>query len=234
MECEQFRERMAEDPAWLDEELTRHGAVCPSCKAYAARLARAETRIQHALRFDVGAVKTAAQHTSPITVGPSGRLRWAGLAAGIVAVAAVWLTMTGGPQTDVEDLVAEVVEHWYEEPQSWVETDFTVSTVALNAALDGKANLDLTQLSPISYAQSCLVGGQWVPHLVVQGQQGPVMLLLIPERSIESPIPLSLPSKGLGGRLVPHRGGSIAVLGEDGEQLAPIEAQIARAVEWSI
>jgi hypothetical protein len=79
-----------------------------------------------------------------------------------------------------------------------------------------------------------LVAGQWVPHLVVQGTEGPVMILLLPPRAIPDTMPLSLPEQRIDGRLLPHGEGSIAVMGRDGEPLEDIGQRALAAVEWTI
>ena len=33
----------------------------------------------------------------------------------------------------------------------------------------------------VSYAQTCIINGRSIPHLVIQGKDGPVTLLLMPE-----------------------------------------------------
>lgn len=232
MDCEQARRRLAEDPADLATDVRRHLASCAACAAYAARAAEAERRILAALRFEVAGLD-AARHGGRRSRVDSRRTVLAALAAALVAGLAVWLGLGGGsPAT--RSLAEDVAQHWFEEPEAWTRTDVAVSTVALQAALDGQARLDLVTLGPVTYARLCLVAGQWVPHLVVQGTEGPVMLLLLRGRPLSDPMPLSLPEQRIDGRLLPHGDGSIAVMGEDGEPLDEIGRRAASAVEWTI
>jgi hypothetical protein len=60
------------------------------------------------------------------------------------------------------------------------------------------------------------------------------MLLLIPHRHVPDSLPLQLPREGIDGRLLPYAGGSIAVMGEDGEAFDEIERRVAAAVQWTI
>ena len=227
MDCEKYQIAMGEDPASSAPDLRRHLAECPACTAFAARIVEAERRIQAALRFDVAALKAAK-------VAPGSMPRrtvFAGIAAVLAAAVALWMVL-GVPTT--EELAIEVAQHWYHEPNAWTRTDVEVSNVALNQVLAGQAELDLARLGRVTYAHSCLVGGDWIPHLVLQGRQGPIMLLLLPERALTSPVPIGLPEEGLKGRMLPHGGGSIAVLGEDGEAMQEVEERIAQAVQWTI
>jgi len=188
--------------------------------------------IQEALRFDVAALK-ARNEQKPEGFRLAGS-RWAGLAAVVVAGLALWFGLDRGPGADSELLVAEILEHWHEEPGSWVTTDERVSLASLQEVTSGNAAVDAGRLGLVSYARSCYVRERWVPHLVVQGEEGPVMLLLLPHERVSEPLPMALPEEGLRGVILPVGGGSVAVLGTDGESLAPINQRVTDAVEWSI
>ncbi len=142
--------------------------------------------------------------------------------------------MTFVPSGDPDRLVAAVQDHWYHEPASWVQTSSPVNTAALEMALSGSAQVDLDRLNVVSYARSCLVNGRWVPHLVVQGEAGPVMLLLLSRENVAEPLPLDLPEEGLHGLIMPLEEGSIAILGDDEESLESLQEDVTAAVEWTI
>lgn len=231
MDCELIKRAIAEDPALHSADVERHLAGCASCAAYAARAAQAERRILTALRFDV-ATLGEARHRVPAPREGGRRTAFAAVAAALVAGAAVWLGL-GVTGLGGRTFAQEVAEHWFEEPDSWTRTDVVVGDVALASALDGQARIDLGALGRVTYARSCLVAGQWVPHLVVQGVEGPVMLLLLPRRAISDSMPLSLPEQRIDGRLLPHGDGSIAVMGRDGEPLDAVGRRALAAVEWT-
>lgn len=230
MDCEQIRQNITEDPADPGEHVASHLATCAACAAYAARAAEAERRILEALRFDVGLRRGATDARRPAR-GGNRRMVLTAAAAALVAGTAVWLGV-GGLRGG--GLAEEVALHWYEEPQSWTRTDAAVTPAVLEAALDGRAEIDLGVLGTVTYARSCLISGEWVPHLVVQGGEGPVMLLLLPGRAVSDPMPLSLPEARIDGRLLPHGNGSIAVMGVDGEALDEVGRRAASAVSWTI
>lgn len=232
MDCELIRQSIAEDPARRTTEMDLHLAACAPCAAYAGRAATTERRIMAALRFDVGALEQARRgERSPRRGGRRAVL--VAIAAASVAGVAVWFGL-GGPDPGVRSFAEEVVAHWFEEPDSWIRTDAVVSNVALTSVLEGQARIDISLLGTVTYARSCLVDGQRVPHLVVQGAEGPVMLLLLPGRAVSDSMPLSLPEQRIDGRLLPHGAGSIAILGQDGEPLDEIGRRAVSAVEWTI
>lgn len=235
MDCETFRGRVAADPARLDEQCSGHAERCPACMAYSERLRNAEWLIHEALRFDVAALKAGAgRKPRGLAVLVRHRAVWAGVAATLVAAVAVWVGIGRGPEVGEDLLVAEILEHWHHEPASWVETDVRVSPASLEEVTGGRASVDANRLGLVSYARSCLVREHWVPHLVIQGSEGPVMLILLPQESVRQPLRLDLPEQGLEGVLLPVGEGSVAILGESGEPLERIRERVSDAVAWSI
>jgi len=235
MDCTTVRERIEADPAQLDIECASHVDDCTACAAYAERVRNAEWLIHEALRFDVAAVKqNAARPTVTRTTIVYSQRFWGGIAATLVVGLAVWFGSFVGPTAGQDELAAEVVAHWYEEPGSWTRTDVRVSPASLEEVVGEHAEVDIGGLGLVSYAMSCFVRGEWVPHLVMQGELGPVMLLLLPHESVTEPVPLELPAEGLSGVIIPLGEGSIAVMGEAGEAIEPIRERLNSAVEWSI
>jgi len=239
MDCEQVRTRLEGDPTRLGPEDARHIEACAACRAYAERVQRAEALIGEALRFNPAALRrqAPAQPNERRGRGVARNLS-VGIAALLVVGLAFWtgrsLSPGLGPGADYAPLIAEVQAHWYEEPDSWVRTDVDVSLATLERVVGSTARVDFARLGTLSYAQSCLVRGEWVPHLVLQGERGPVMLLLLPHETVTRPQPLALPEEGLAGQILPFGSGSIAVLGDDDEPIPPIRERLNAAIEWSI
>jgi len=235
MDCRTIRERIEIDPAHLELECAEHIELCAACAAYAERVGNAEWLIHEALRFDVAAMKRCGPRkpASRWAIGER-RIVWTSVAAALVAGVALWFGVTLGPDVDNGPLVAEVLEHWYEEPQSWVQTDVQISPASLEEVISGQVDIDITRLGLLSFAQSCFVRGEWIPHLVVQGRRGPVMLLLLPHEWLAEQVPLELPEEGLSGVIVPHGEGSVVVIGETDEPMEPLRERLTAAVEWSI
>jgi hypothetical protein len=234
MDCQEYRQHIEADPAWSDEAGAAHERDCEACAAYAQRLRESERLISQALRFDVNSVREHDGASNEPQPRGSIRTPWAMAASAAVAAVGVWLVLTFVPSGDPEHLVAEVQEHWYHEPESWVQTSAPVNASALETALSGSARVDLDRLNVVSYARSCLVNGRWVPHLVVQGEAGPVMVLLLSREGVAESLPLDLPDEGLRGLIMPLDEGSIAILGHDEESLESLQQDVADAVEWAI
>ena len=91
------------------------------------------------------------------------------------------------------------------------------------AQLDHSAGL-------ITYAQSCKVNGRDVPHLVIQGERGPVTLLLMPHEMVDGP--QSVTGESVNGVILPVGDGSIAIFGGRDEPLERIEKKVLDSVTW--
>jgi hypothetical protein len=233
MECEVFRERIGADPADLDRACAEHERSCAACAAFAARTRASERLINAALRFDV---ERTRQPMTSVT-DPARKLTpraWAIAASFVVAAVALWIGSRFVPSDDPIVLAEAVEDHWTHEPESWVRTSTPVEASTLAAALGSNVRIDLERLNVVSYARSCLVNGRWVPHLVVQGDAGPVMVLLLADEPLIEPVPLDIPEEGLRGVITPVDTGSIAILGDDAESFEALEQDVSDAVSWAI
>ena len=83
----------------------------------------------------------------------------------------------------------------------------------------------------ITYAQTCVINGRKIPHLVIQGEQGPVTILLLPDEAIDDAVPIE--GESINGIILPVGGGSVAIIGERNEKLDTIKQNVINSVTWS-
>jgi hypothetical protein len=157
--------------------------------------------------------------------------RWrlvAGLAATVVLASAVWVA-----QREPATLQSAVVEHVLHEPQALDPSLSPVSAAELQAVLR-PAGAELERpVGAVTYVRLCPFHGRMVAHFVVQGERGPVTVLLLPDEHVAAPTPIREP--GFVGTLLPLEiGGSIAVVGRPDERLDVIRDRVAAAVRWKI
>ena len=118
-----------------------------------------------------------------------------------------------------------------DEPNALVVTDIAVSDKRLRSVVPARiANMD-RNAGLITYAQSCEINGRDVPHLVIQGEHGPVTILLMPQEKIPSALPLD--GDTVHGVILPVGSGSIAIIGVREERLDLIEERVLKSVTWS-
>ena len=85
-------------------------------------------------------------------------------------------------------------------------------------------------LGKINYAGQCNIRKQKGLHLVVEGEVGPVTVLLMPGEDISQRI--SVADVRFKGVILPIPVGSAAILGEQGEPLEKFEQKLMNSVSW--
>ena len=231
MDCLEFRRTLGADPGAQLPDLRAHESQCTACGRYAVQLRELDVLIGRALRVDVEQALKLVRAPQPVaSAKPDRRYAWLGLAAGIVLALSVWL----GTErfTPASALPGYVVAHAHHEPQAMVVSASRVSDETLLSVV--KPNLARIQgdFGHVSYAKSCWFRGRWVPHLVIQRDSGPVMVLLLRDEQVGEA--LSIDADGFSGSIVPVGQGSIAIVGHSGAPMKSVEKNIVEAVEWSI
>ena len=228
MNCDEYRQAITADPSY--EGGGEHLAQCGDCQAYRQELLALDERIKQALSLTVPDIRMPDLpdiDTSSVS-NIAGRRRipapgWLALAATVTLAAFVGLRMLDGGGTDLT-LAEQVLEHLDHERGSLRVTDRPVSDERLARVVPARiANL-------VTYAQSCTINGIEVPHLVIQGERGPVTILLMPGQSVDGP--QSIEGESVNGVIIPVGDGSIAIVGEAGENLDRIQNNVRHSVTW--
>lgn len=239
MNCEAYRQAIAADPSESFDGGRAHSAGCPPCSAYKEEMRSLDARIAAALRIDVPkltmpelpAVSAEVVDLESRRPKRLARPAWIGLAAGVVLAVAIGVRITGTGDPD-DTLAAQVVAHLDHEPDALQVTDEAVSDERLYSVVrPAIATMD-RDFGLITYARSCEINGREVPHLVVQGEKGPVTILLMPHEMVDMPLPLG--GQSIEGVILPVGDGSIAIIGERGEPIERLGRRVTGAVEWNI
>ncbi len=236
MNCEEYRQEIAADPDF--DGGAGHIAECEACRDYRGRMRDLDSRIAAALAIDVPALEVpelpAIEDDKVVDLGSRRRMSaptWFAIAASTALAAVLGFRMLG-PGIEYDSLAAEVLAHVEHEPHSMQITDVSVDDGRLQRVLADRVERFEPEGALITYAQSCVINGKTVPHLVIQGEQGPVMILLMPEEKVASAIPLE--DEDSRGVILPVGDGSIAIVGGRNERLEPIESALKNSVLWSI
>lgn len=234
MNCAEYQERITADPSF--DGGAGHLAGCAECRAYRVEMQTLDEQIKRALVLEVpelrlpdlpeietdNLVSLGARRLAPPT--------WLAMAATVVVAALIGIRILG---TDIQHdtLGEEILAHLDHEPAALRVTDVAVSDERLNdvvpsdiARMDHSAGL-------ITYAQTCPIRGHDVPHLVIQGEHGPVTILLMPEETVSGPE--SIQGDNVNGVILPVANGSIAIIGQREERLDRIQERVLESVTWS-
>jgi len=236
MDCLTFRRMLLEDPGRSDADLASHQAGCPSCAGFARSVHADEARLHAALN-----VEAPPQLTERIQLAVSfgtrrparQQRRWLSLAAaGLVAVAAGtlgWLHFNARPYEDLS-LERSVLHHVADETRHLYNPG-PADPRALQAVFERfGARVDEQMLGQVNFAGICMMRHNRGVHLVLRGKMGPVTVFYMPGEMANKP--MALDSERFAGMIEPTGWGSIAVVGEHGENLAPLLARARQAVAW--
>ncbi len=235
MNCDEYRQALGEDPHF--DGGAGHLTECRDCQAYRQSMLALEAKIAKALELPVPelVMPELPEVEAGNVVALDSRRRisppaWLALAASIALVAIIGVQMFGsGPSFD--SLGDEIVAHLDHEPKALRVTDDAVSGKRLAKVVPANiANLDHSS-GLITYAQTCVINGHKVPHLVIQGENGPVTVLLLPEERILNAE--ALEGESINGVLIPVGNGSIAIIGEKNENIEAIRENVVNSVTWS-
>lgn len=241
MNCEKYKEAIAADPSTSQEDVAAHVATCPSCASYLSAMQALDARIANALEVNVPDLKVPElppiedDNVVNLPFERKGKLRtptWIGIAASFALAAIIGVQIIGkDPSADLA-LANEILAHLDHEPNALKVTNVAVAEEQLSRVVNQSVGTMDRDVGLITYAQSCVINGRTIPHLVIQGEKGPITLLLMPEEMIDGAV--SLDGDSVNGVILPVGSGSIAIIGERDERLGEIEQRVVDSVEWSI
>jgi len=232
MNCEEYRLAIAADPSQPGGD--EHVASCGECRAYRDEMLQLDRRIARALTIDVPPLVMPELDAGNVVSLPRGRrytsAAWLAMAASVVLATFVGIRLFGGAVT-YASLEDEIVAHLDHEPYALRVTDRPVSDRQLASVVPANVATMKPQIGLVTYAMSCVIHGHTVPHLVIQGEHGPVTILLMPEETVDAA--KHIDGKSITGVILPVGKGSIAIIGESSENLEPIEENVLNSVAWS-
>jgi len=227
-------EAMAADPSSAD--VIDHVSECASCRVFHQEMLELDAKLAKALAIPVPPLEMPeleSLQTDNVAVLPRRRMStpaWFAVAA-TIAIVAVFGFRLQADRLLQPSLADEIVAHLEHEPYAFTNTDTAVSDDRLArivpanvATLDHSAGL-------ITYAQSCIINGETVPHLVIQGERGPVTILLMPNVKVNKA--QNIRGESINGVILPVGSGSIAIVGDDNEDLERIERKMKNSVTFS-
>lgn len=235
MDCLKFRRQMLEDPSRHDHDMADHEAACDSCGAFARSLRVDEAKLREALNVAPPAELTERIQLA-VSFGPAPKprpaARWLSIAAaGLIAVTAAtlgWLNYHK-PYQDLS-LERSVLHHVADESRHLYDPG-PADSADLQAVFQRfGADVSEQALGQVNFAGICMMRRNRGVHLVLRGEQGPVTVFFMPGEMANKP--LALGSERFAGVIEPTEWGSIAVVGEQGEELAPVLQRVRQAVSW--
>ncbi len=235
MNCEDYRQAIAAEPSYDGGEA--HLSACVECRAFRDEMRALNQNLGRALAIDVPDLRMPElpQIDTADVVPLAGHRRftmpsWIAVAAMLVLAAFVGFRMVGSNVT-YPSLADEIVAHLDHEPRALRVTDKPVDDRRLAKVVPANVAKMNHDAGLITYAHTCVIHGKKIPHLVIQGERGPVTILLLPEEMIESAVQIH--GDSINGVILPVGSGSVAIIGERDEALEAIQQNIVNSVTWS-
>ena len=232
--CEEYREAIAAEPSF--DGGASHLSQCTSCQAFRKEMQALDSKISSALAISVPELKLLdlpELDTSKVTALPLRRFAqpaWLAVAATVTLAAFIGFGMFGSDLSNAT-LAEQILIHIDHEPRAFRVVDEAVTDKRLARVVPASIGSLDHSVGLITYAKSCHINGREVPHLVIQGEFGPITILLMPGEKISGA--QTIEGENVHGIILPVGDGSIAIIGQDGEHLERIEEQVKNSVTWS-
>lgn len=233
--CEDYQQNIAADPTF--DGGAGHLSGCAECQAFRAEMQSLNSRIAQALRIKAPVPNIpelpVIDRENVVAITPRKPLSkpaWFALAASVMLAAVIGFRLFGVGDS-YGSLADEVLAHLDHEPAALIVSDVAVSDRRLASVVPANVATVSHDAGLITYARSCIINGHTVPHLVIQGEQGPITLLLMPDEAVAES--LLLDGENIHGVILPVGRGSIAIIGVREENLERVEKRVLNSMAWS-
>jgi hypothetical protein len=221
MNCLEFRRAAGADPQHLNEAMREHRMQCTACDSYAREMSHLDGLIKRALQLPVPPVRD-------VKAAPS-RTRWYAMAASVLLAVGVGgaLWLLAYPR---DSLANDLVAHINHERDAMQPNATRVSAQLLDGALRAKGLRLAKSIDDVSYLRTCIIRRHFVPHLVVQTEQGPVTVLLLLDEHVATS--QRFDEQQYHGVVLPTPRGAMAVIALDKSLASSIADKVNQSIIW--
>lgn len=253
-----FQQRLWQSPSELDDEMKAYLEQHPQKVELVKQAKQFEERLEQVL--DVPAPEglheriliknsfEAASSTAISAKTPKTRFlnfadfsRWSAMAASIM-VLAIGLSfydyhssqnasaLQGGAVEMENAVLQHIVAHAKEEPAIMTKNAPEPTPKALQRIFKYVGATLHKPIDFMSYAGDCEVDGQKGLHIVLQEEEGPVTIIVLPHRQLNGMYTFA--QDGLKGQIIPVRGAVVAIVGATDKQLAMAQMHFFKSVSF--
>lgn len=236
MNCDDYQAAKAADPGFEDE--SGHVHTCADCQAFSREILALDDRLRAAMELNVPPLcmpELPDIDTENVVLLPARRRLttpgWFAVAATVMLAVFIGVR-TLAPTAPVESLESQVLAHVDHEPVALLPTSTPVDDLKLQRVVPSNiANVN-QETGLITFAETCPINGNPIPHLVLQGKTGPITILLMPDEKISET--KTLDGESVQGVIVPVGNGSVAIIGTREEQLDEVQKKVVNSVAWGV
>lgn len=232
MKCEEFKQKLLEEPASDDPQLKAHRRQCPPCQAFYEQTQRMEQQLAQAFEQDIDEdFLDQLQLQLAADARQAKRRRWLqwGLAASLLLISVAGLLVVNHYQhRNLNEFVIAHIENEIDQ----LDNTLPVNQLELDTYLAQFNSAYLKVLDEVTYVEKCRMRTGYGLHLVFTGQNGPVTLLLMPNEPLEKWLDIS--DTRFQGRVYALERGSMALIGEPGEPIEMLAEKIRMAQQQAL
>ncbi len=228
MKCEEFEKKLLQDPYNTEAQFHQHMAECKICRAHFEEVMKLEAKLVDLFKEEVEqdfSHRLEQKMMHEIKQARHRNRRMLSMAAGVM------LFVMGGLVSyhfykirSLTDFVLAHIDHEIEQ----LDTTLRVSQANLQHFFEKYDSQYLQVLQDITYVKKCWMRTGYGLHLVHQGRNGPVTLLLMPNETLNDL--LTVKSERFQGKVYPMPKGSIAIVGEAGEPIELLAESVRMAM----
>ncbi len=238
MNCEDYKQALTTDPELGNE--SGHANTCAECAQYRAEILALDMKIAAAMELSVPELKMPelpeldTAHVVSLSARRSiSKPAWFALAASVLLAVVVGSRFTDpGMEETFGTLEQQVLAHVDHEPMALLPSSTPVSDSRLANAVPNRIATMNRGIGLITFAEFCSINGKDVPHLVIQGERGPITILLMPHEKVAEAT--TFDGVNIRGVILPVGDGSIAIIGDREEPLEEVQQNVLDSVMWSI
>jgi len=223
MNCLEYRRHYLADPANTDNEMHSHVSNCHSCQQFTFKQKEFENALHDTINIDVpeGLASRILLNQSLEQSNKKPRQRMYAIAASVLLT----LSITTGVLFKPTQLSAnELVLTHINDELTHLQDKNNIQLAQLNTVLNQAGTQVSAMPYKVNYAGPCMMRNETGAHLVMQGDKAPVTVLVMPGEHIENSVIVS--DNRFEGVIVPTSNGSIAIVGEDMNDVNKIRQQV--------
>jgi Protein of unknown function (DUF3379) len=229
MNCLEFRRQLLAEPQARSAELAEHRLACAACAEFASRLQGFEQVLKEAARVVVPeglASRIILRQRMALRQQSFWRRGLFALAATVVLTLGVLLVL---PQQAPLSLEESVLAHVNDELKHLAE-HHDVSLDKVNSGMKNYGAQLTAAVAKVNFAMPCDMRKSKGYHMVLQGETGPVTVLIMPGDYIEQRKMVA--DQRFQGVIVPTTNGSMAIVAETSRDLTHVEQRLKDSLQF--
>lgn len=229
MNCLEFRRALLADPKARSADLAQHRLACATCARFAEQTQVMEQVLTDTLHVDVPD-GLASRILLRQRIEARRQVFWR---RGVWAFAATMMLSVGlavyFPRSAPLSLEESVLVHVEDEQRHMLAHD-NVSMEAVNQGMQKYGARLVQAVGTVNFAMSCPMRKKRGFHMVLQGDHGPVTVLMMPGDFIAQR--KTVADQRFRGVVMPTQNGSMAIVAENAQDLASMEQRLHSAIQF--